>query len=218
MKTCQQCGNPSIDNAKFCGYCGNKFPAQDYLPQPAPIQPAPIIDLEDYSVYENELQTWLNKIWTYIRGLSNRNRIIAAVCALIILCCFCSCSMSSVRSIFGNPAPTSTATVTETPQETLSPTPHPTGTFTPSPTITASPLPSPTDTVQPTISPTTTLTPQPIIQPTSEPIIIQPTENSGTTNQVCCKNCDPAKSKPCGDSCISLGKTCQKGQGCACSK
>lgn len=33
----------------------------------------------------------------------------------------------------------------------------------------------------------------------------------------CCKTCNPAKSKPCGDSCISLSKTCHKGAGCACS-
>ena len=34
----------------------------------------------------------------------------------------------------------------------------------------------------------------------------------------CCKRCDPAKSKPCGDSCISLDKTCHTPSGCACSK
>lgn len=33
----------------------------------------------------------------------------------------------------------------------------------------------------------------------------------------CCKTCNPAKSKPCGDSCIALNKTCHKGAGCACS-
>lgn len=33
----------------------------------------------------------------------------------------------------------------------------------------------------------------------------------------CCKHCNPARSKPCGDSCISLTKTCHKGAGCACS-
>ena len=31
----------------------------------------------------------------------------------------------------------------------------------------------------------------------------------------CCKRCS-AKSKPCGDSCISKSKTCHKGKGCAC--
>ena len=30
----------------------------------------------------------------------------------------------------------------------------------------------------------------------------------------CCATCS-ANSKPCGDSCISKGKTCQKGSGCA---
>lgn len=33
----------------------------------------------------------------------------------------------------------------------------------------------------------------------------------------CCKYCNPARSKPCGDSCISLSKTCHNGPGCACS-
>ncbi|RKI09809.1 hypothetical protein D7Y15_23205 [Corallococcus sp. AB030] len=31
----------------------------------------------------------------------------------------------------------------------------------------------------------------------------------------CCKYCG-SDSKPCGDSCISLDKTCHKGPGCAC--
>jgi hypothetical protein len=33
----------------------------------------------------------------------------------------------------------------------------------------------------------------------------------------CCKYCTPGKSKPCGDSCISLDKTCHQPLGCACS-
>jgi hypothetical protein len=59
--------------------------------------------------------------------------------------------------------------------------------------------------------------PQPtaIIIPTNPPIVIQPTNPPA---QTCCKYCDPAKSKPCGDSCISLTKTCNKGTGCACRK
>lgn len=35
-----------------------------------------------------------------------------------------------------------------------------------------------------------------------------------TFAQECCKRC--SKGKPCGDSCISRKKQCQKGKGCAC--
>jgi hypothetical protein len=34
--------------------------------------------------------------------------------------------------------------------------------------------------------------------------------------KTCCKHCTPGKSKACGDSCISINKTCHKGPGCAC--
>lgn len=60
--------------------------------------------------------------------------------------------------------------------------------------------PSPTPTVVVTPSPTLGLTP-----------------GSGGIGVECCKHCDPAKSKPCGDGCISLGKTCNQPPGCACS-
>jgi len=33
----------------------------------------------------------------------------------------------------------------------------------------------------------------------------------------CCKVCKTDKSKPCGNSCISLGKECGKNKGCACT-
>jgi hypothetical protein len=33
--------------------------------------------------------------------------------------------------------------------------------------------------------------------------------------RACCKRCGSG-SQPCGDSCISRGKTCHKGSGCAC--
>ncbi len=36
----------------------------------------------------------------------------------------------------------------------------------------------------------------------------------GAINQLCCKVCTVGKA--CGDSCISLYKTCHKGVGCAC--
>lgn len=32
----------------------------------------------------------------------------------------------------------------------------------------------------------------------------------------CCKRCNPAKSKPCGDSCIPISSGCEVGAGCAC--
>lgn len=37
---------------------------------------------------------------------------------------------------------------------------------------------------------------------------------SKTTSRTCCKYCKSGK--PCGDSCISVSKTCRKGPGCAC--
>lgn len=33
----------------------------------------------------------------------------------------------------------------------------------------------------------------------------------------CCKVCDSKKSRACGDSCISKGKDCNVGRGCACN-
>lgn len=41
------------------------------------------------------------------------------------------------------------------------------------------------------------------------------TEPDSRRPGVCCKVCS-ARSKPCGDSCISRSKTCHKGPGCAC--
>lgn len=38
-------------------------------------------------------------------------------------------------------------------------------------------------------------------------------DNSSGGN--CCRQCS-SNSKPCGDACISLQKTCNKGPGCAC--
>lgn len=57
---------------------------------------------------------------------------------------------------------------------------------------------------QPTVA-AATATAQPVPQPTSPP------------PRTCCKYCNPAKSKPCGDSCIGLNKTCNVGEGCACA-
>lgn len=54
---------------------------------------------------------------------------------------------------------------------------------------------------------TATPTPLPAIFPTLPP---------GNTTAGCCKICG-SNSKACGDSCISLSKTCHKGAGCACN-
>ncbi|MCB9712934.1 MAG: hypothetical protein H6712_03715 [Myxococcales bacterium] len=42
-----------------------------------------------------------------------------------------------------------------------------------------------------------------------------PSAPAAVPSSTCCKHCGPS-SKPCGNSCISLSKTCHKGQGCAC--
>lgn len=59
-----------------------------------------------------------------------------------------------------------------------------------------------------------------IILPTNTPVVVSvpPNPPPPPPSGGCCKYCNPAKSKPCGDSCISLNKTCNVGQGCACSK
>ena len=58
-----------------------------------------------------------------------------------------------------------------------------------------------------------TFTPHP--EPTSTPSVKKaPTPTAAPTRKVCCKYCK--KGKPCGDSCISLDKTCHKPPGCAC--
>ena len=93
------------------------------------------------------------------------------------------------------------------------------------PTMEPTVAPIPTQAPQaPTAVPAPTQAPLPTQAPTAEPVI-QPTQAptlaadlppvSGSTG--CCKHCNPAKSKPCGDSCIALDKNCTKGPGCACS-
>ena len=42
-----------------------------------------------------------------------------------------------------------------------------------------------------------------------------PSAPAAVPSSTCCKHCGPS-SKPCGNSCISLSKTCHKGRGCAC--
>ena len=58
--------------------------------------------------------------------------------------------------------------------------------------------------------------------PTRRPIPTTVVQRTATPRPIspsiaCCKHCDPKKSKPCGDSCISLNKTCTQPRGCACS-
>lgn len=55
--------------------------------------------------------------------------------------------------------------------------------------------------------------PQPLLQQPAAPVA---PDTHARQQGGCCKHCDPSKSKPCGDSCISLNKTCHKGAGCAC--
>lgn len=79
------------------------------------------------------------------------------------------------------------------------------------PVVEAPPLPvesTPTNTPIPVESaPTPTFTPVSVIQPI-------PTSSDGGSTW-CCRKCG-ANSKACGDSCISLSKTCHKPPGCAC--
>jgi len=65
------------------------------------------------------------------------------------------------------------------------------------------PLPTPTNTPRPASTMIPVPTPHPV-----------PT-NPAPAARSCCKVCG-SNSKPCGDSCISLNKTCRIGAGCAC--
>ncbi|MCX6786854.1 MAG: SH3 domain-containing protein [Candidatus Kaiserbacteria bacterium] len=64
--------------------------------------------------------------------------------------------------------------------------------------IPASPVPA-------TATRAVTSTPVIVVQPTAAPL----------PARTCCKHCG-STSKPCGDTCISLSKTCHVGVGCAC--
>jgi hypothetical protein len=101
----------------------------------------------------------------------------------------------------------------------------------PTATLTATPIPRPTaaPTAQPTPRPTQQPTPRPTHAPTAVPPPPPPSPlptapppppppPAPTSGGGCCRYCDPAKSKPCGDSCISLSKTCHQPPGCACVK
>ncbi len=70
-------------------------------------------------------------------------------------------------------------------------------------------------TAQPTVRPTARNTARPVAAPTVRPTA-RPTVHQAAPVE-CCKHCNPAKSKPCGDSCISLDKYCDTPPGCACS-
>jgi len=54
-------------------------------------------------------------------------------------------------------------------------------------------------------------------EPSARPLHENPSPVKSHTppaTRTCCKHCN--NSRPCGDSCISLSKTCHKGAGCAC--
>lgn len=112
---------------------------------------------------------------------------------------------------------TNTSIPTRPPTRTPWPTstPWPTLTNTPEAVIEPSPIPAATDTPAP---PAPTIAPAPVeatptLEPVQIPTLVPPPPDMGG----CCKRCDPARSQPCGDSCISLGKTCSQPPGCACA-
>jgi hypothetical protein len=90
----------------------------------------------------------------------------------------------------------------------------------PTPTLTLTPTSiaetSPTAALEPptdTPAPMPTLTSRPAPAPKLAPIPTIPAPSSGSSG--CCKHCG-VNSKACGDSCISLSKTCHQPPGCAC--
>lgn len=87
---------------------------------------------------------------------------------------------------------------------TLSNVETPTSTATRKPTTVRS---APTLAVIPTKKPTA------VIIPT---VFLPPTDVPPPPPAACCKHCTPGKSKACGDSCISIDKTCHQPPGCAC--
>jgi hypothetical protein len=144
----------------------------------------------------------------------------------IISCLLISCSGSSVSqpATWTPEAPKKINITIELPTATSDPTSTATdeATFTPVPpsiTLTASCTSTPTitSTARATATrplPTRTLKPTAIIIPTNPPIIIEPTN---PPTGACCKHCTPGKSKACGDSCISITKSCHTTGGCACN-
>jgi hypothetical protein len=122
---------------------------------------------------------------------------------------FCTSVGTIVESI---PTPTETPTLTPTPTYTytstitLTPTITLTSTITFTPTITSTPTITltPTSTKKPTSTASLTLLPNVNVFPTQ-----------GSSGQTCCKHCG-SDSQPCGNSCISLNKTCHQPPGCAC--
>jgi hypothetical protein len=85
----------------------------------------------------------------------------------------------------------------------------PTNTLLPTETPLPTQTPLPTSTIAPTSTPMPTATTFIYIAPTLA--VVPGSQNSGS----CCKVCG-ANSKACGDSCISLSKTCHQPPGCAC--
>ncbi len=113
----------------------------------------------------------------------------------------------------GKATPAAVPLATNTPQPTSKPTARPTARPTVVPTVAPPPPPTavpPLPTAVPTAVP-----PPPTAFPTAVPWV--PTSGGGGGGG-CCRYCDPAKSKPCGDACISLSKECHTPPGCACVK
>lgn len=143
------------------------------------------------------------------------------ILSLLCSCCFLSyCADSSLRNAgllpTYTPRPPTTARPTRTPIPTR--TAKPTRTAQPTPTVRLTPTAKPAPTRQPTLASrlaATRVASQPTAAATSAPL---PSPPPTAAPIACCKYCDPAKSKPCGDGCISLSKTCHQPPGCACSK
>lgn len=120
-----------------------------------------------------------------------------------------------------------TATATATSEPTYTPivdTPTLAAMLTNTPTLTNTAISTATNTRLPTKRPTlkpTAVRAAPTIRvlPTKIPtIFVAPTNPPPPPppSGGCCKHCTPGKSKPCGDSCISVDKTCHQPPGCAC--
>jgi hypothetical protein len=143
----------------------------------------------------------------YVQSLGKGGTIAILTLILIIgiqiIMGFCTSVGAIVEAI---PTPTSTPTMTCTPPNTLTPTITLTSTITLTRTITETPTITLTRTKTkiPTKTQSFTLVPNSFVNLTQS-----------SPGQTCCKYCG-SDSQPCGDSCISLNKTCHKAPGCAC--
>lgn len=181
------------------------------------------------------LKNFVLAIKQTFQRLSKKSKIIViAISGFILICC---CPVAVVAA-FPNSFPTSTptpsikslmptvniesATVTVTVTQLL-----PTSTQFP-PTATRTKKPTRTNTMEPAgtvsardLSETNVAARITLEASTDVPVFPTPLTKSGVQpniGQICERYCDPTKSKPCGDACISLSKTCHMGPGTACSK